>query len=412
MIRKITLFIIVLALALLPLQALGVANDSAQDLPVYRALLIACDDFVSYPDTFPSSHNNLTMMRDMLSRDTRGIFVHWQDGITQNANALEAAITVSLKGAAERDVSYIYISTHGILIDAEDDGERSGFGLVLSDGFEEEIISCDKLKEILDKVCGTKIIIADACYSGSLAETFAEPDYIVLASSRGDEKSWYWNAEQGKPADFSSSSLEPASIVPSGAARTTLGESYYTQALATGAGRFGEFSSDANQNGSITLDELSGYLMTAHAASEAMIYAGADAAGDFVFIQYDVNSAGTADRTLLTDFDFGDMTLSTDNRSFSFSFTANESVRVGYQYVTFSEDINQWDWESAAMWLDSELTGGADAAVQNGRIYRTVTLNGISKQDSGNIMMSVVAFDEYGHPTICASRIITVQNLI
>jgi hypothetical protein len=381
----------------------------AQDAPVYRALLIACDDFVSYPDTFPSSHNNLTMMRDMFSRDTRSFVVHWQDGITQNVSAVESAVGASFKGARDGDVSYIYLSTHGIVTEEDE----PAFGLVLSDGFEEEVLYADKLKEMLDEVSGTKVIIADACYSGNLLETFAEPEYIVFASSRDDEKSWYWNAEQGRASDNSASSLESLETNASGTAmHTTLGESYYTQALTTGAGRFGEFSSDKDADGSITLAELSEYMKTAHAASEAQMYVGADAAEDFVFTRYDqfdADGVSSAEKTLLTDFVFDDMNLSAQKRSCVFSFAANESVRVGYQYVIFDKDKNQWDWETAVMWMDSELKGGANAIVPRRRIFRTVTLNGIDKEDDGIIMMSVVAFDEYGHPTICASRILKVN---
>ena len=360
----------------------------------YRALLIACDDFVTYPSTAPNSHNNLLAIEMILERDPRGFTIRRQDGITQSAQALAAAIQWAFRDADDNDVSYLYMSTHGLF---DENGGSPRGALILSDGAEEAVLTAGELRAMLDPIPGDKVLLIDACYSGALigkgvspgehperiTEIVAGDRYKALVSSGGSEPSWYWRG---------------------GVESQPLGSSYFTAALAQGAGMYGEYPADRDRNGAITLAEMNSYLRISCAASSVQCSAQED---PFVLFEYDP-LAQADDSAPLSGFVFDRVTLSEGFSEMKFSFTVRESTRIGYQLVTMRDGV--WDWTRARMWLDSmECPDTLDGSVRPGRKSRSINIDGIDASTWGYVLLNVVRFGDDGNPVVRASRVIAVQ---
>ncbi|MDR2657483.1 MAG: caspase family protein [Oscillospiraceae bacterium] len=387
---------VMLASVLLMYATSGFGADEPSITPTYRALLIACDEYVTYPDTTPTAHNNLLAMESLLERDERSFVIRRQDGITQSAEALRAAIQYAFKDAVEGDVSYLYISAHG---DFNADYPNPQGELILSDGAEEARIGAQTLQSMLDPIPGVKLLIVDACNSGALigkgvslndvpervAGAFASPAYKALVSSGGSEPSWYWRSDADGPP---------------------LGSSYFTMALAEGAGYNGEYAADRNRDGSITLDELYQYLRVSYAAATAQVTPIED---DFVVFQYDIK-AEEAPAAPLSGFVFDRTVLNAASPLIRFSFTVSKRTRVGYQLVFMRDGV--WNWQEAAVWLDTDDNpDNKNGYVTPGRKTRSLSLSDVSQSDWGYAMLNVIRY-EAGRPIVCASRVISVQPMI
>ena len=96
-----------------------------------RALLIGVDDFVTQPSAYPSSTNNVYAMQEMFqsaATPLEKIMVPAEP--VSSVEQLTELIRRVFGGAEAGDVSYLYISTHG-LYDPENGVEPA---LLLSDG--------------------------------------------------------------------------------------------------------------------------------------------------------------------------------------------------------------------------------------------------------------------------------------
>ena len=111
------------------------AEEITADGRVNRALLVGCDRFLTQTDTTPSSRNNVLRMADALSGGTLNMqtIVTREDGLS-SASALIALIRETFADADADDVSYFYISTHGLWNTAV----NGLMTLLLSDGESEE----------------------------------------------------------------------------------------------------------------------------------------------------------------------------------------------------------------------------------------------------------------------------------
>ena len=207
-----------------------------------RALLVGCDRFVTQQHTTPSSANNVTRMADALS----GGAMNLEELITRRNDLssvaeLESLIQDAFGDAEEGDVSYFYISTHGVW----EQGQRNGaMQLLLSDGEREEGVTAEQLRLFFDKIRGTKVLIVDACHAGAMIgkgvhppfdNVFAGPDYVVLCSSGGAEESWFWAGRGDEPM---------------------AGAGYFSTALVSGISIAGSYGADSNRDGDVTLAEI------------------------------------------------------------------------------------------------------------------------------------------------------------
>ena len=187
---------------LLPLcPARGLENEAFTPTPPrLRALLIGCDHFISQPDTWPAADNNLRLLSDTLITDSRRYaLIRSYSGSIASVSALEEAVESAFQNAQEKDVSLIYIATHGVF---NEEASTAQAALLLSDGQEEALLSAPELQDMLDKIAGTKVLILDACNSGAFIGKglsggadrvyFTGPQYKVLCSAGGSEASWYY----------------------------------------------------------------------------------------------------------------------------------------------------------------------------------------------------------------------------
>lgn len=305
-----------------------------------RALLIGCDRFVTQLDTYPSSRNNVEQMAAVLSGGVAELtrLVTMPEGIA-SVDELSRLVEEAYAGATEEDVSYFYISTHGLWESGQPGGDMR---FVLSNGEEEGSVTAYELRAMFDLVPGTKVLIMDACHSGAsigkgvngyVQNVFAAPDYKILCSSGGTEESWFWSG---------------------GYDRVKTGAGYFSGALVNAMSASGGYGADDNRDGTITLTELKRYLLLNHGASTVQTYPEED---DFAILTYDRAAAMRNRRAgAVENVTFEDGALSADNPTIAYTFTVLRDVRVAYQLV-FQKN-GRWDFDNAQLiWDSSERFG-------------------------------------------------------
>lgn len=369
--------------------------------PRCRALLIACDEFVDATDMAPIGENNLKIMERMLEQDTRGFEVKRQYGITSSKEALEHALLWAFADAEEGDISLLYLSTHGEFVTSHNNPHGI---LLLSDGSLEDAVTAQELNEMLDKIPGTKVLLVDACNSGALvgkgvspdvgsarvAKTFQTAEYKVLTSSGASEPSWY---------------LQPT------LEHAPPGSSYFTTALAVGAGVIGGYAADANRDGTITLREMYDHLWTAQASSVVQMYPQDDG---FPLLVYDKAALLEQPHGELTGFVFGPMTLDAQTPELTFSYTATAATRVAYR-ITYLRN-GEWDWINGKTLRDtSEQKEGEDATgdISPGRKEVHLPLTEVLPEGWTYAMIHVMTLgdmEEGKQPFIYASRVFSAYE--
>ncbi|MBE5802094.1 MAG: CHAT domain-containing protein [Clostridiales bacterium] len=360
-----------------------------------RALLIGVDEFVSKPSAAPSSTNNVYAMQEMFQAAATPLSaILLPDEPVTSAAQLTQLIQSSFAGAAEGDVSYLYISTHGIY-DPENGVDPQ---LLLSDGVVEGTISPAQLEAAFDGIGGTKVIILDACNSGAFigkgmaqqpeSLCFLGDDFKVLTSSGALEESWYWNSgtttEQGQ------------------------GAFYFTQALTQALSPSFGYPADQNRDGSVTLRELYEHLLQGHAASTPQVYPQAD---EFVLFRYNTDESSPAGslRSPIMDVTFSGNILSRSNRDITIEFIAVRPVQVGYQVVYQRE--GKWKFDEAQLIYDEAerftVFGDQEGAVSPGRKVRTLTIGDLPADASGYALVQLVSIEE-GKLMVHAGRVLCV----
>lgn len=378
---------LLLALCLAPASALGEG--------VFRALFVACENFLSADSIAPSASNNVRLLSGVFAQAVSPESIFIENGTVSSVAALGESIAESFAGADEGDVSLFFLSTHGIYDPARPDDPAR---LLLSDGVSEDSITASQLAAYLDRVPGTKVVILDACNSGafigkgmpvSVVRTMTlplcKPGYKVITSSGGNEDAFYWNAsdEYG-----------------------LLGSSYFTLALSRGLTQHGQYGADQDRDGDITLRELQDYLLRANGTSTAQFYPEVD---DFVLVSYDPDADPGARLPLVSQFSLGNAILSFDDPTLSFSYTATQPARVSYQIVYHQQ--GRWMWENAQRILDT--TESEDGLVSAGRKERTLSLSvdSLSSDTAGYALLQVIAESTRG-PEVFESRLLCVQPIV
>lgn len=379
------LAMILALLCVLPFfSARGDDADTSLSAPKMRALLIGCDHFLTQPDTWPAADSNVHLISDTLLCDSRGYDrIRLFSDSVGTVSALEEAVRDTFAGAGERDVSLLYISTHGVF---EEQTSNANAALVLSDGTEEEKLYAPALQNMLDRVPGRKVLILDACNSGAFIGKglsggadrvfFTGLDYKVLCSAGGSEASWYF---QG---------ADPASG----------GASYFATVLADGCGYQGDYAADVNADGQITLTEMMRYLRENYAASTPQAYPQND--GEFVLFSFDPEN-DTDIRKAVTDITFEDTLITAGKKDVSFSFTVRRPVELYYQIIYHEEGA--WRFSQAQQFLDGEQE---DGTVLPGRKMRTLEVD--TGDAYGYAIIQLITLEE-GRPVLQGARLLCVQ---
>ena len=386
------LLLALILVALLP--ALALADT--------RALLVACSDFVSQPNLGNATSGNLQMIGSaLLGASPRLAGLSIEDGTIGTAKALHDAVTRAFGEATEEDLSILYLCTHGIL-SSSDDAQAY---LLLGDGQTETLLSAAGLYEMIAPIQGEKLLILDACFSGALigrgapagitlpgarpaaraiASPFlADPSIHVLTSADGHEAGWYYDSDQ----------------LATGAV------SYFASALSSGLGLYGSVEADANGDGMLTLHELYGYLRVAVPSSSAQLLS---SAADSLMLPA---AQGAMLARPLTGFSYGSSLIPASDPTLDFSFTVAQESAVQYRLIEYVE--GGWDWDGAQTFLDAGDSSYANEdegmLLTPGRKSRSLTLSGVTPQDSGYLMLQV--FSVTGNELIlCSERLIAVQS--
>lgn len=358
---------------------------------VERALLIGVDEFVSRPSASPSSLNNVQLMQSVLesaARPPKSILI--PETPVTDAETLADLIQTAFGEADEYDVSFLYLSTHGVY---ETGAEPL---LLLSDGVTENGVTPAQLENAFAGVRGMKVIILDACNSGAFIGKgmstppekiyFQGQDFKVLTSSGALEESWYWSSGEAEGQ----------------------GAFYFTQALAQGLSAASGYPADSNRDGCVTLSELYDYLLLNHAASTPQAYPQKDSA---VVFRYDPEAPQPTglDRAPVMDVTFSGTTLSRENRQITIEFIATRPIRVAYQVVYQRE--GKWEFDRAQLIYDGaeRFTAYNDqpGAISAGRKIRTVSLSDVPEESNGYVLVQLVSIDE-GKLTVHAGRVLCI----
>lgn len=362
-----------------------------------RVLLVGCDNFVSQVSTAPSSANNVTQMMSVLSGgDLDPVVMVTRRNDLYSKEALERLILETFADADEDDVSFFYISTHGLWKQGQANGSMT---LLLSDGVREDGITASELKETFDQIKGTKVLIVDACHSGAMLgkgvhppfdNVFVGKDYKVICSSGGAEESWFWAGNED--------------------ASESAGAGYFSSALVRGLSYLGAYGADANRDGHITMTELKNYLLENHGASTTRMYPEED---DFVILSYNTEVLKDQDRTsIVSSLTFSGDTLTDTIPTVNFSFTMLTSARIAYQTVMHRD--GKWDFEhSNLVWDNSELYGefgDAQGFLSPGYKERTFTFSRDDTVSYGYVLMQMLAIRN-NSVSMISSRVLTIPPL-
>ena len=380
------------------LRPLPTARGEENSVRRERALLIGVDEFVTQPSAYPSSTNNVYAMQEMFQAAAEPLEkILVPDAPVTSAQQLTELIQRVFGGAEAGDVSYLYISTHG-LYDPENGVEPA---LLLSDGQTENHLTPEELEAAFDGISGTKVLILDACNSGAFIgkgmtewdepPCFLGDDFKVITSSGAREESWYWSAgEDAKQEERQ-------------------GAFYFTQALCDALSAACGYPADQNHDGSITLKELYDYLLLNHAASTPQVYPQND--DDFVIFRYDPSEPLPTglERSPIMDVTFSDLVLDRDSREITIEYIAMRPVRVAYQLVYRRE--GRWEFENAQLiYDDSErfsAFGDQEGAVSAGWKQRTLRLDELADDAYGYALVQLVSIDR-GKLRVHAGRVLCV----
>lgn len=359
------------------------AAEAPEEQAVFRALLVGCDHFLSQVDTGTAATHNVQIVGDALLRDGRYALIRSCAGGVSSPDRLAESIWETFEDAKEQDTSLLYISTHGQFEGEE--ASNASAALILSDGAEENKLYAAQLEEMLNRVPGNKILILDACNSGAFIGKglsggadrvcFLGPKYHVLCSAGGSEASWYFQGAK----DVSSA-----------------GASYFATVLADGLGR----GADANQDGTVTLNEIYAHLLENYAASTPQMYPQND--GVFPFFQYS-DAEETERQKAVTGLTFEDTLLTAGQSRVAFSFTVHREVELYYQVIYHENGV--WQFEQAQHFQDGEGDGGT---VLPGRKARTLKLDTGLEDAFGYVMIQLFTLEE-GRPVFQGARLLCVQ---
>ena len=351
--------------------------------PVLRALIVTCDSFLSQEETTPAAQENARLMEELLRQDARGYAVIRSEcDSIGSVDAFRDKVLETFDGAAEGDISLVYISTHGVYNPSYSNLTAE---LLLSDGQTEEGLTPQMLEAILAEVPGTHVLLMDACHSGAfIGKGLSDrPDTVpltggskVLCSAGGAEDSWYWR---------------------SGESGTLHGAGYFTSILTRGCGADAGFPADADGDRQVTLLEAYQWLRGHYAVSTPQAYPEQD--GDFVLFA----CGGAAEETGITEIAFEETVFSGGTNRLRFSFELGSPRRVGYQLVYMRQ--GSWDFPGAVQLAEPET-------LEPGWYERALTLHLADEDEdvSGYLLLQIFTLDEE-RPVLHESRLISVLPL-
>lgn len=326
-----------------------------------RCLAVGMDLFISEESTVPCSENNAEIMAALFAAYLpEGTRVNRSVNGPGSADALEAKILDVFAGAREGDTSILYLSTHGILW--EEPGGGSGSALILSDGVNEEAIEAGRLRQLLDRIPGRKVLILDCCHAGAIAKAFDGPQYCVIAGCGADEECYFM------------------------AAGGESGRGYFTAALENALRASDREQIDPDGDGRVTLGELAARMREIYGISGAS-FLPEGPEGDQRPLFFLPEDRGEQERLFGLAFDpaaetEGQVTL-------SFHFRTDTAVKLEYRLVPLGAD--GWDFEHADRLPDRERTGQTRGLLSPGEKDRTIKVSRDKLGESGEALLEIIS---------------------
>ena len=363
---------------------------------VTRCLLIGCDRFVSMPGTEPASANNVDTMEALLADFMpEGTEISRQVNEPGSVEGFGQLVADTFRDAKQADTSLIYLSTHGIIHNSEFINQNSGnessvydMVLLLSDGETEGKLSPEELRNVLEKIPGRKILILDACHSGSVIgkgwdglNPFEGSGCLVLCSSSAQEDSWFWNTETDEYT----------------------GTGYFTAAMDRALRASDPEQIDPDGNGEVSLKELTERLRGIHGASTVCCWP--EESEDQLFRIPQDRKTGAR----LQGVSFGETETDGDAVFLPIRFRAGESVRVIYQLVPGKN--GKWDFEHAVRLPDKEKTGLIRGLLSPGEKERKIRLTAGSLGEDGKALLQIISYTGSSlTPSVEAGTVIEIHN--
>lgn len=334
-------------------------GGNPQESSAGRCLVIGYDRFVTMADTAPCSANNAEIMTALFLD-----FVPEVKTVVRRVNepgtvqTLETLILETFRFTGSGDTSYLYLSTHGVVW--EENGETR-MALMVSDGEHEEALEPARLREILDKIPGRKVLILDACHSGALLDAFAAPEYTVLASCAAEEESFFWYADNAEES----------------------GTGYFTTALEGALRASYPEQIDADGNGEISLRETLERIAALYGASRVQ---GSPENGDQAIFRLPEDRAAR-ERILALRFD--PLIREEDTLILPFHFEVTEETRLEYRIVPKTD--GRWDFSRFATMPDRERTGTVRGLLSPGSKDRKIRISVENLGGEGEALLQVIS---------------------
>ena len=321
-----------------------------------RCLVIGADRFVTERSMAPCSANNAETMAALLSaclpEDTR--ITRTVDG-PGSAEELENLLAEAFGEAQEGDTSFLYLSTHGLMLEGED---GSTAVLLLSDGTREETLEADRLRKMTDGIPGKKVLILDCCHAGAILEAFRGPEWRVLAGCGAEEDCFFRSAGEDT------------------------GMGYFTGALENALRASDPSQIDPDGDGNVTLGELGKRVREIYGVSGAVFYPEGDESPLFR-----LPAEPLPERLLGITFENRGET--DGQASLGLRFRTETPVKVEYRLVPAGE--NGWDFEGAAVLPDRERTGLVRGLMSPGEKERILRVSREKTGGTGRALLEVVS---------------------
>ena len=325
-----------------------------------RCLAVGMDLFLSEGNTAPCSANNAEIMAALFAS-----FLPEGTRVTRSVNGpgseagLESLIAEAFGDAREGDTAYLYLSTHGV---AWEEGGGMKTALILSDGTEEAALAPERLREMMDRIPGKKVLILDCCHAGAMLPAFAGAQWRAAAGCAPREECFFMSAGEATGMGYFTAALENA-------------------LRASDAGQI-----DPDGDGQVTLGELAARIREIYGVSEAMFLPDA-AAGDAEPLFFLPGERGGAER--LAGLAFGEAAEEDGLLTLSFRFRTETDVKVEYRLVPMGE--NGWDFAGAGRMPDRERTGQTRGLLSPGEKERSIRVSREKLGGAGAALLEIIS---------------------
>lgn len=251
----------------------NISQNTRSIQPAYRALLIGNYDYPGTSNDLQGPPNDVNRMYTIFNNAGFGLNQTKFSNIRKVTNATKQQvfddIETTFNGATSNDVSYFFYSGHG----ASDD--NTAYLCTVDEN--QDFISIDQLKQELDKIPGTKIIVLDSCFSGGFISRNLNTTVVGNNTSFNKKVIQKFTNSGTKYLTGSTYKVLTASSSTQTSVETYSDEDklylgVFTKFLTAGCGYNGEYYADTDSNNSVSLDEAYQYIKDNVTSQDVQLY--------------------------------------------------------------------------------------------------------------------------------------------